>query len=65
MTNEEKLLTMIYQIISEQGKQNQRLERMEKDIQFIKEAVARIEDDHSKKLTALFHGYLNDNEFLR
>lgn len=65
MNNEEKILTLLYQIISEQGKMNQRLDQLENDVKLIKDAVVRMDDDHGKKLTALFDSLLINYEILR
>ena len=57
MNNEEKILSLLEQVVTEQ-------QAMRDDIKRIDQTVTRIEKEHGEKITALFDGYVQNTDKL-
>lgn len=71
MNNEEKILELLLSIQQGVSDLTQRVDHLESDVsvlkddsQFIKGVVVRMENEHGKKLDALFDGYSSNFEII-
>mgnify|MGYP000478558763 CR=1 FL=1 len=62
MNNEDKLFSLMEKIYMELQETRNEVKEVKTDIKDIKGRVINIENDHGKKLTALFDGYTQLNE---
>ena len=64
MNKEEKLFDLITLMYKDMQDMKTDIKDMKTDIKEVKERVINIENDHGKKITALFDGYVQQTEQL-
>ncbi|MDR3270346.1 MAG: hypothetical protein LBT32_02370 [Peptococcaceae bacterium] len=71
MNNEEKILSTVENLSTTIGSLSTtvssldtKVDNLEQDVQSVKEITLRMEQDHGKKLTALFDGYTANYEII-
>lgn len=57
MTNEEKILAALSQIQGDISNLKANITELQEDVKFVRGVTVRMENDHGKKLDALFDGY--------
>ncbi|MDR1210545.1 MAG: hypothetical protein LBK41_09610 [Clostridiales bacterium] len=57
MANEDKIMSLLETLVSEQQRTNERLDRLESDVSDVKARAINIEHEHGRRLRALLDGY--------